>query len=314
MAKLLVLALLGGALLAADSGKVIRLDPALDKIVPAGAQVEKLGDGFQFTEGPLWMRAGYLLFTDIPANKIRKWMPDGKLSEFDKPASIIGANGLTLDKQGRLVMCEQDGRKLSRIEQDGRVTVLVDRFEGKRINSPNDVVMKSDGSLYFTDPPYGLKGADKSPDKELTFNGVYRLKDGRVEVLYKDMTRPNGIAFSPNQKILYVANSDGQKKIWMRFDVRKDGTLANAKVLLDATAETAPGGPDGMKVDAKGNLYGTGPGGIWVISPAGKHLGTLVFPEVPANCAWGDKDGKTLYVTARKGLYRIRLNVPGVRP
>jgi gluconolactonase len=314
MAKLLILALFGGALLAADAGKVIRLDPALDKIVPAGAQIEKLGDGFQFTEGPLWMREGYLIFSDIPANKIRKWTPDGKIGEFNKPASITGANGLTLDKQGRLIVCEQDGRKLSRIEQDGSVTVLVDQFEGKRISSPNDVVMKSDGSLYFTDPPYGLKGGDKSPDKELAFNGVYRLKDGRVDVLYKEMTRPNGIAFSPNEKILYVANSDGQKKIWMRFDVKKDGTLANGKVLLDATKDTAPGGPDGLKVDKQGNLYGTGPGGIWVISPAGKHLGTLVFPEVPANCAWGDKDGKTLYVTARKGLYRIRLNVPGVRP
>ncbi len=311
---MLIVAVLGGALLAADAGKVIRLDPALDKIVPANAKVEKLGDGFQFTEGPLWMPGGYLVFSDIPANKIRKWSPDGKIGEFDKPASITGANGLTLDKQGRLLVCEQDGRKLSRIEPDGRVTLLVDRFEGKRINSPNDVVMKSDGALYFTDPPYGLKGADKSPDKEVVFNGVYRLKDGRVEVLSKELTRPNGIAFSPNEKILYVANSDGQKKIWMRFDVNKDGTLANGKVLLDATKDTSPGGPDGMKVDKKGNLYGTGPGGIWVISPAGKHLGTLVFPEVPANCAWGDKDGKTLYVTARKGLYRIRLNVPGVRP
>jgi gluconolactonase len=308
------LVMLPAVLQAADAGKVIRIDPALDQLIPAGAQVEKVAEGFTFTEGPLWMPAGYLLFSDIPANKIRKWSPDGTLGELDKPASIIGPNGLTLDKQGRLIVCEQDGRKLSRLEKDGKMTVLADRFEGKRLNSPNDVVVKSDGSIYFTDPPYGLKGQDKDPAKELAFNGVFRWKDGKLEALYKEMTRPNGIAFSPDEKYLYVANSDGKQKVWMRFDVAKDGTLAGAKVFVDSTSDPAPGGPDGMKVDQKGNLWATGPGGIWVISPDGRHLGTIAPAEVPANCHWGDKDAKTLYITARRGLYRIRTSVAGVRP
>jgi len=314
------LVMLPAVLQAADAGKVIRLNPALDQLVPAGAQVEKVAEGFTFTEGPLWMPAGYLLFSDIPANKIRKWSPDGTLGELDKPAppdgydTITGPNGLTLDKQGRLIVCEQDGRKLSRLEKDGKLRVLADRFEGKRLNSPNDVVLKSDGSIYFTDPPYGLKGQDKDPAKELAFNGVFRLKDGKLEAVYKEMTRPNGIAFSPDEKYLYVANSDGKQKVWMRFDVAKDGTLAGAKVFVDSTSDTSPGGPDGMKVDRKGNLWATGPGGIWVISPDGRHLGTIAPAEGPANCHWGDKDAKTLYITARRGLYRIRTSVAGVRP
>ena len=192
--------------------------------------------------------------------------------------------------------------------------MLAAKYEGKRLNSPNDAVYKSDGALYFTDPPYGLVKQDQDPKKELAFNGIYRLAQGKLQLLYKDLTRPNGIAFSPDEKHLYVGNSDASRKIWMRFEVKPDGTIANGKVFYDVTKESAEGLPDGMKVDQKGNLYCTGPGGIWVFSPDGKHLGTIRPPEVPANLAWGDRDGKTLYITARTGLYRVRTNVAGMRP
>jgi gluconolactonase len=219
-----------------------------------------------------------------------------------------------LDAQGRLIICEHGNGRVTRFEQDGKLTVLAAKYQGKRLNSPNDAVFKSDGTLYFTDPPYGFVKQDEDPKKELKFNGVYRLKDEKLELLVKDMTRPNGIAFSPDEKVLYVANSDPAKKIWMRFDVAADGRPANGKVFFDVTAETAEGLPDGMKVDQKGNLYCTGPGGVWIFSPQGKHLGTIKPPEVPANCAWGDADARTLYMTARTGLYRVKLGVAGPRP
>jgi gluconolactonase len=306
-------------------GSVERLDPALDGIVQADAKIEKLAGGFKFTEGPIWIHEGYLLFSDIPANAIMKWTPDGKVSVFMKPSGYrgttafkgpeSGSNGLTLDKQGRLTIAEHANRRVTRREKDGKLTVLAERYEGKRLNSPNDLVWKSDGSLYFTDPPYGLQTqGDDDPLKELKFNGVFRVAQGKLQLLIKDLTRPNGIAFSPDEKYLYIAVSDEIKKIWMRYDVKPDGTVANGKVFFDASSSKEDGLPDGMKVDQKGNVYGTGPGGVWVFSPDGKHLGTIKPPEVPANCHWGDADGKTLYMTARTGLYRIRLKVPGVRP
>jgi gluconolactonase len=306
-------------------GSVERLDPALDGIVQADAKIEKLAGGFKFTEGPIWIHKGYLLFSDIPANAIMKWTPDGKVSVFMKPSGYrgttafkgpeSGSNGLTLDKQGRLTIAEHANRRVTRREKDGKLTVLAERYEGKRLNSPNDLVWKSDGSLYFTDPPYGLQTqGDDDPLKELKFNGVFRVAQGKLQLLIKDLTRPNGIAFSPDEKYLYIAVSDEIKKIWMRYDVKPDGTVANGKVFFDASSSKEDGLPDGMKVDQKGNVYGTGPGGVWVFSPDGKHLGTIKPPEVPANCHWGDADGKTLYMTARTGLYRIRLKVPGVRP
>ena len=308
----------------AASAQVRKAAPELDQIVPAGAKIEKLGGGFTFTEGPVWTREGYLLFSDIPQNVIRKWTPDGKFTVFRKPSgfngtgapagAFIGSNGLTLDKEGRLTICEHGNRRVTRLEKDGKLTVLADKYEGKRLNSPNDAVYKSDGALYFTDPPYGFPTEDKDPRKELKFNGVYRLANGKLQLLYQDLSRPNGIAFSPDEKYLYVGNSDAQKKLWMRFEVKPDGTLGNGKVFHDVTQETAEGVPDGMKVDSKGNVYGSGPGGIWIFSPAGKHLGTIQPPEVPANCGFGDKDGKTLYITARTGLYRVRLNVAGKLP
>ncbi len=305
-------------------GTVVRLDPALDAIVPANPTIEKVAGGFKFVEGPVWVHSGYLLFSDIPNAATMKWTPDGKVSLFLKPsesgalpvsdAAAPGSNGLTLDRQGRLTICDQGNRRITRLEKGGKLTVLAGRYEGKRFNSPNDLVYKSDGSLYFSDPPYGLPKQDEDPRKELPFSGVYRVSDGKVQLLFKDLARPNGLAFSPDEKYLYVDNSDSKNKIWMRFEVKPDGTLEKGSVFYDVTKETGDGAPDGMKVDRKGNIYGTGPGGVWIFSPQGKHLGTIKPPEVPANCAWGDQDGKTLYMTARTGLYRIRLKIPGVRP
>ncbi len=319
--------LLLGALTAqaqTGAGRIYRADPALDKIVPPTAVVEKVAGGFGFTEGPVWLPDGSLLFSDIPNNVIHRWTPDGKVTVFRKPSgydgsdappgAFIGSNGLTLDRQGRLVICEHGNRRVTRLEKDGKLTVLAERFEGKRLNSPNDAVFRSDGSLYFTDPPYGLVKQDEDPAKELPFSGIYRLAGGQLQLLSKELTRPNGLAFSPDEKYLYVANSDAKRKLWMRFEVRPDGTLGASRVFYDVSGETAPGLPDGLKVDQKGNVYATGPGGVWIFSPEGKHLGTIQPAGVPANCAWGDQDGRTLYMTARTGLYRIRLLIPGIRP
>lgn len=299
-------------------------DPGLHKIVPNSARIERLATGFAFTEGPLWTAEGTLLFSDIPRNNIHQWTPDGTVVVFRHPSgydlddapegAFIGSNGLTLDSQRRLVICEHGNGRVTRLEADGSLMVLADKFEGKRLNSPNDLVYHSGGALYFTDPPYGFVQQDEDPKKELDFNGLYRLQDGHLTLLFKDLRRPNGLAFSPDEKVFYLANSDPQRKIWMRFDVKDDGTLANGAVFFDATSETGDGMPDGMKIDREGNLYCTGPGGIWVLTPAGKALGVIHFPETPANLHWGDADGQMLYVTARTSLYRIRLNIPGVRP
>lgn len=307
-----------------SAGTVVEKDPALNAIVSAGAKIEKLADGFVFTEGPVWVKEGGegLLFSDIPNNRIMKWTPDGKVTEFRKPSgytgppapegSYVGSNGLTLDKEGRLTICEHGDRRVTRLEKDGNLTVVADKYQGKRLNSPNDAVYKSDGSLYFTDPPYGLFDDKK---KELDFQGIYRwTADGKLQLLNKELSRPNGLAFSPDEKTLYVANSDPEKKLWMAYDVAINGTLSKGRVFFDVTGEKEVGLPDGLKVDTQGNLYCTGPGGIWIFSTDGKHLGTIKPTEVPANCHWGDADGKTLYMTARKGLYRLSLNIPGVRP
>ncbi len=302
-------------------GEIVRVDPAVGAIVPADAKIEKLAGGFQFTEGPVWMPDGFLLFSDIPANVIRKWEPSGEVSVFLENAgydkddaaegAFIGTNGLTLDAEGRLVMCEHGSGRVTRLEENGSRTVLAAEWEGKRLNSPNDAVFKSDGSLYFTDPPYGLPRPEM---RELDFTGIFRIKDGKLELLGKELTRPNGLAFSPDESVLYVANSDPERKIWMKYEMAADGTLGPGSVFKDVTAETADGLPDGLKVDQNGTLYCTGPGGIWIFSPDGGHLGTIKPPETPANLHWGDADGKTLYMTARTGLYRIALNVPGIRP
>jgi gluconolactonase len=304
---------------ARSTGSTVRVDPALDAIVPEEARIEKIGSGFQFTEGPLWFPAGHLWFSDVVGNVVRQWSPSGVTEVLrpggydgsDAPAgSYIGPNGMIADRDGAVLLCQHGNRRIARITKDRQVSTYIDSFEGKRLNSPNDLVYKSDGSLYFTDPPYGLAGQDQDPKKELKFNGVYRFTKGKLQLLVRDMTRPNGIALSPDEKVLYVANSDEKRKIWMRYDVRPDGTLANGKVFFDATSHPDPGLPDGMKVDVNGNVYATGPGGVWILSPDGKHLGTIKPDETPANCAWGD-DGKTLYITAITSLYRIRLNAEG---
>jgi len=311
----------------AKVGSVTLLDPALDKLIPAGAAIEKLTGNLQFAEGPVWLRnGGYLLFSDIPGNAIMKWTAAGELSVFRKPVFArdfpsgiqIGSNGLTLDREGRLIACEHGNRRVSRTEKNGTVTTLADRYEGKRFNSPNDVVCRRNGDIYFTDPNSVARNNPPDPHNdfkaELDFNGVYRVTAaGRLELATKNVPYPNGLAFSPDEKKLYIANTR-PGKFWMVYDVASGGTLTNGKMFLDVSQESGDGAPDGMKVDTAGNLYATGPGGVWVISPQGKHLGTIVLPEIPANCAWGDADGKTLYMTARTGLYRIRVNVAGVRP
>lgn len=307
------------------AGTVVKLDPALDAIVPADHKIEKLSGGFMFTEGPLWRTEGgpHLLFSDVRGNAIYKWdAGSGEVSDFRKPVfegeyeegRYVGSNGLTRDPQGRLIICEHGNRRVLRIEQDNAETVIAERYNGKRLNSPNDIVYKSDGWAYFTDPPYGLAGLDDDPAKELDFNGIYRLgPDGELELLNNKQTRPNGLGFSPDEKTLYVANSDAAHKVWMAYGVKDDGTLDEGRVFADATSETAEGLPDGLKLDKQGNLYLTGPGGVWIYNPEGKHLGSIQPEEVPANVAWGD-DGKTLYMTARTGLYRIALNAEGTLP
>ena len=319
-------------------GRIERLDPALAAIVPGNAMIERVATGFKFIEGPYYAREGYLLFSDVQGNVIRKWTPQGGVVEFRRPAGydgkdaaeggFIGSNGITMDPQGGLIVCEHGNRRITRTGADGKVTVVVDKYAGKKLNSPNDVVFKSDGSMYFTDPPYGLAKEDADPAKELKFNGIFRLDPkGKLTLLNKDMTRPNGLAFSPDEKFLYVANSDPAKKIWMKFEVKPDGTLGAGTVFADVTAQTEDGGPDGMKVDQKGNIYATGPGGVWIFSAEGKHLGTIKPPEIPANVGWGkisetdamaamakDEPATALYMTARTGLYRIQLSVPGIRP
>ncbi|HZS07599.1 MAG TPA: SMP-30/gluconolactonase/LRE family protein [Blastocatellia bacterium] len=309
-----------------DAVKIVRLDPAFDKLIPTGAKVEKLADGHKWTEGPVWNRKeNYVLFSDIPNNAIVRWQEGQGESIFMQPSGYTGkdpfdgkepgTNGLTYDSQGRLVACAHGDRQVVRLEDDGKKrTTLADKYEGKRLNSPNDLVYKSNGDLYFTDPIYGLpKGAD-DPKRELDFCGVYRLDTkGKVTLLTKEITRPNGIAFSPDEKTLYVACSDPEKAVWMAYDVKADGTLEKGRVFFDATAwakEKRPGLPDGMKVDKDGNLWATGPGGVHVFSPDGKHLGTLDTGVPTANCAWGE-DGSTLYVTANTTLLRVKTSTKG---
>ena len=306
----------------AGEGRILRVDPRLDSLVPPGATIEKLAEGYVFTEGPVWIREeSRLLFSDVRANAIHQWTEADGASPFIDPVfegdreglRSISSNGLTLDFEGRLIICEHGNRRISRLEDDGTRTVIVDSYEGSRLNSPNDAVFGSDGSLYFTDPSYGLEGLEESPLRELDFNGIYRLSpDGELELLVQDQSRPNGIALSPDEDVLYVANSDANQKVWMAYDLGEDGAT-NGRVFYDVNDQTAPGGADGLKVDLGGNLFATGPGGVWVIGWDGVHLGTILMPEVVANVAWGD-DGQTLYMTASTGVYRIRLATGGTIP
>ena len=306
------------------AGRIVRLDPALDQIVSKDARIEKLAGGFQFLEGPVWHPDGYLLFSDPNANTIYRWARNGAVSVFRSKSGYAGfdigdyrqpgSNGLTLDRNGLLTINEHGNRRVTRLERSGKITVLADRYDGKRLNSPNDLVYRSDGTLYFTDPPFGLPRVFDDPKKELPFSGVYRVKDGEVILLTKDLSGPNGIAFSADEKYLYIGNWDLERKVLMRYEVRPDGGIANGKVFYDFTSDPEPVALDGIKVDQAGHVYVSAPGGVWVLSPEGKALGRIVPPEHDANFAFGDADGKTLYLTATTGLYRIRVNIPGVRP
>jgi len=277
--------------------------PAFWKLINKDARLEKVADGFQFTEGPVWNSAGFLLFSDIPANQIVKFVPGAAPTAFRTPSG--NSNGLTYDRAGRLLACEHSNRRVTRQEADGSLTVLASSYDGKKLNSPNDIVVRSDGTIYFTDPPYGIR----EEQKELPFQGVYKISpEGKLTLLAQDFDRPNGIALSPDEKTLYV---DDSARLHVRaFAVAPDGSISHGRILAELKS-ARQGVPDGMKVDRKGNLYVTGPGGVWVFDKRGKHLGTILMSELPANCGWGDADYRTLYLTARTGLYRIRLKIPG---
>src|SRR5712691_3135434 len=292
--------------------EVVRNDPAMDEVVGPNPKVFKLAEGFKFTEGPIWLNkdGGYLLFSDPNANTIYKYTPngneEGNLQVFRTPSGYSGAdiaeygqpgsNGLTLDSQGRLTINQHGNHRVIRLEKDGSETVLADRYQGKRLNSPNDLVYRSDDTLFFTDPPFGLPKFFDDPRKELPFSGVYSIYTGKLQLVSTDFTGPNGIAFSPDQKYLYVGDWDDKKKAVMRYELNADGTLKNGRVFFDMTSAPGEDALDGIKVDQKGNLYVSGPGGLWIVSPEGKHLGTIAAPKHPHNFAWGDEDGKTLYL------------------
>ncbi len=310
--------------------QIVKNDPeGIEKIVGPNPKIFKLAEGFKFTEGPIWIPDGkYLLFSDPNSNIIYKYAPNGndpgKLEVFRTPSGYSGAdiaeygqpgsNGLTLDSQGRLTINQHGNHRVIRLEKDGSETVLADKYEGKRLNSPNDLVYRSDGALFFTDPPFGLPKFFDDPRKELKFSGVYSIYKGKLQLVSTDFTGPNGIAFSPDEKYLYIGNWDEKKKVVMRYKVTADGKLENGKLFFDMTSAPGEDALDGIKVDQAGNLYVSGPGGLWVISAEGKHLGTIIAPKHVHNMAWGDDDGKTLYLCARSGLYRMRLNIAGVLP
>ena len=335
----LAFAAVSNSIATADSLKVEDATPALSSVISSNQTLQKLATGFKWTEGPVWINDGYLLFAEIPSDSIRKWSPRQGISIFLQPSGYKGnapyngpepgSNGMTLDRDGRLTVAGHARRDVWRLESmdpHGQITVLADNYRGKRLNSPNDLVYGKDGSLYFTDPPYGLRSqSDEDPDKQLKINGVYRVPDAtdrtpgsppdnaKLQLLISDLPRPNGIAFSPDYKTLYVTNSE-PKRLWLRYKVKSDGTVADGAIIYDATSDKRIGGPDGIKVDINGDLYGTGPGGIWIFSPEGKHVGTIALPGRAGNLAWGDQDAKSLYITAADTLYKVRVKVPGLRP
>ena len=303
-----------------NSGSIVRVDPAFDALVPQGAKIEKLAGGFVFTEGPVWDRRGNrLYFSDLRSNAIHTWSDEEGLKTFLQPVfegdaahESVGANGLTIDQQGRLVLMEHGNRLVSRIEVNGSRTILAHSYGFSRLNSPNDSVWHSNGWLYFTDPSYGLARLESDPLRELDFNGIYRLypESGELQLLEKAQSRPNGISFSLDERTLYVANSDGNNKVWYAYDVTDSGELSDQRIFFDVNDRDAAGAADGMKIDVNGNIFATGPGGVWVLDNEGNHLGNINPPELPANVAWGG-DGSVLYMTARTGLYRISLTTRG---
>lgn len=284
------------------------LKSKFSRILSPDSRVEMLWAGFLFTEGPLWSSAEKaLLFSDIDANRIYKWSPVNGTKVFRDPSG--NSNGLTYDKEGRLIICEHGNRRVSRIEKNGTYTVLVDRFRGKRLNSPNDVIVKSDGAIYFTDPPYGIK----PEDQELSFQGVFRFdpNDSNLTLLVDDFSHPNGIVLSPDETVLYVGDSGTDRHIRV-FDLKDDGKITNGRVFAEIRSEGSKDYPDGIKVDVQGNLYVTAPDGILVYSKESTLLGVIKTSEWPANCTWGDNDRRSLFITARSTIYRVKLNIPGV--
>jgi gluconolactonase len=304
--------------------QLVRADPGIDAIVPAGARLDRVAGGFELTQGPVWTRDGALLFSSPTTNVIYRWEPMGTVDVFRAKSGYSGAdigrysqpgsNGLTFDPEGHLTICQHGNRRVIRVEPHGNLTVLADRYAGKRLNSPSDLVYRSDGTLYLTDPPLGLPEAFDDPKRELPFSGVYRVRDGAVTLLEDSLAGPSGIALSPDERHLYVANSEPERKAVMRYDLDEAGAASNGTVLVDMTAAAGEGAIGGLKVDQAGNLYACGPSGIWLLSPEGAHLGTLSLPERPNNLAWGDDDGRAVYITALTSIYRMRLRIPGVRP
>ena len=309
-----------------------RTDPALDTIVPTDAKLERLADGFTFTEGPIWIdpgnpaiapdsTEGFLLFSDPNNNLIYRCSIDGEVQVYKTKSGYTGenigeygqpgSNGLTVDREGRLTICQHGNRRVVRIEKNGVTTVLADRYQGKRLNSPNDLVYRSDGTLFFTDPPFGLPKFHNDPRRETPFSGVYSVRNGKVELVSRDFSGPNGLAFSPDEKFLYVGNWDEKHKVVNRYPANADGTLGKGELLFDMTGAQGEDAIDGIKVDQQGNLYVSGPGGLWIISAEGRHLGTLHCPEHPHNIAWGDSDRRTLYLAAQSSIYRLTLKIAG---
>lgn len=307
-------------------GSIERTETQLDELLGQDASVEVLAEGFTWSEGPLWIggaKDGHLLFSDIPRNSIFRWSASSGISLFMSPSGYTGvtyyglepgSNGLILDSQGRLVMCEHGDRRVSVLTKDGGKLTLADRYQGKRLNSPNDAALKSNGDIYFTDPPYGLPKRYDDPRRELDHCGVYRLsKDGKLTLLTTALERPNGIGFSPDEKQLYVAQSDPQKAIWMQFPVKDDGTLGEGKLFYDSTkfvGDEHPGLPDGMAIDESGNVWATGPGGVWIFSSKGKLLGKILTGQRTSNCKFGE-DGSSLFITADSYLCRIKTKTKG---
>jgi gluconolactonase len=276
-------------------------------LIQEDSEVERLATGYQFLEGPVWnSTGGFLLFSDIPANRIYKWVPDGSVTVFREPSG--NSNGLTFDRRGNLIICEHGTRRLSMLDKNGGYKVLADRYRDKRLNSPNDVAVKSDGKIYFTDPPYGIK----QNQQELTFQGVYSLdvEKEKLTLLSDDFDRPNGLAFSPDEKVLYIADSSNRRHV-RAFEVENNGGLNHGSVFAEIRSEL-PGNPDGMKVDVEGNLYVAAAGGIWVFSAQGEHLHIINTPETPANLAWGARDWRSLFITAGTSLYRVKVKAKGV--
>ncbi len=307
---------------APEKGHISFLSGTMKKVVPSNAVIEKRADGFGFTEGPVWCSEGYLLFSDIPNNVIYKYVPGVGASPYLHNSGYVGSNlsgetggsnGLTFDSNGRLIICQHGARQLVMQTGADNFRPLARHCQGRRLNSPNDVIVRSDGLIYFTDPPWGLPKQDDDPSKELPFQGLFLLKNNDLIILDSTLSRPNGLTFSPEEDFLYVGNLNGKRKEYYRYTVRSDGTLFNKRLFFDASNMEGTGSPDGMKTDEKGLLYFTGPGGVLVLTPKGEHIGTISPPETPANLAWGEQDGKTLYMTCRTGLYAIRLKNSGVR-